>query len=226
MCDQNYYQGHRERLRQRFVKDMGASMADYELLELVLMYSIYRKDVKPIAKSLLKEFGNISAVIGVDIEELMKVKGVGKETATLIKLLQTIAGLAAKTEMRKSHILSTWDKLIEYCTIHMAHKSIEQFRVIFLDTRNRIICDEEQTKGSVNQTSIYPREVAKRALSLNATAVILVHNHPSGDPKPSQADIDMTNKVDVVLQSLDIKLHDHLIIGKEDIISFKSAGLL
>ena len=108
----------------------------------------------------------------------------------------------------------------------MAHKSIEQFRVIFLDTRNRIICDEEQTKGSVNQTSIYPREVAKRALSLNATAVILVHNHPSGDPKPSQADIDMTNKVDVVLQSLDIKLHDHLIIGKEDIISFKSTGLL
>lgn len=226
MTEKKHYQGHRQRLKQRFLKDLGETVPDYEILEMVLTYAISRRDVKPIAKDLIKKFGDVSSVIGADINELTKVDGVGMETATLIKLLQKTASLAAKTEMKKGHILSTWDKLIEYCTIHMAHKSVEQFRVIFLDTRNKIICDEEQTKGSINQTSIYPREVAKRALDLNATAVILVHNHPSGDPSPSQADIDMTNAVNDALAPLGIKLHDHLIIGKENIISFKTTGLL
>ena len=223
---ENHAKGHRNRLKQKFVKDNGSSLADYEILELILTYAIPRKDVKPIAKDLLKTFGDISAVFGAEVSDLTKVDGVGLESATLIKVIQASSGLVAKTEMKKGHILSTWDKLIEYCTIHMAHKKVEQFRIIFLDSRNRIICDEEQTKGSVNTTSIYPREIAKRALDLNATAIIMVHNHPSGDPKPSQADIDMTNQVKDALINLDITLHDHLIIAKEDIVSFKTLGLL
>ena len=218
--------GHRERLRERFLKDLGASMPDYEIIELLLMAVIARRDVKPIAKDLLKTFGTVSGIFGASADDLMKVKGIGEQTAVLFKLIQRSTAIVTKSEIMNTNILNSWDKLIEYCTVYMAHSPVEQFRVIFLNSRNRIITDEEQTRGTVNETSIYPREVIKRALDLNAVAVILVHNHPSGNPTPSQADITMTHAVVEAGLPLNIRVHDHIIIGKEDIISFKTAGLL
>ena len=224
--NQDMNKGHRQRLRERFISDLGENMPDYEVIELLLMTSIARKDVKPIAKALLTEFGTVSGIFGADIDAIMAVDGVGQSTAVMFKLVQRATSIVLKQEIMNTNILNNWDKLIEYCMVYMAHSTVEQFRVIFLTSRNRIIADEEQSRGTINETSIYPREVIKRALSLNATAVILVHNHPSGNPSPSQEDIHMTHEVMEAGATLNIKVHDHIIIGKEDIVSFKTAGLI
>ena len=223
---QDMNKGHRQRLRERFISDLGENMPDYEIVELLLMTNIARKDVKPIAKALLKEFGTVSGIFGADIDAIMAVEGVGQSTAVMFKLVQRATSIVLKQEIMNSNILNTWDKLMEYCMVYMAHSSVEQFRVIFLSSRNRVIADEEQSRGTINETSIYPREVIKRALSLNATAVILIHNHPSGNPSPSDADIRMTYEVMEAGMTLNIKVHDHIIIGKEDTFSFKTAGLI
>lgn len=221
-----HYHGHRNRLKQRFTQGQGDGMQDYEILELVLTYAIPRQDVKPIAKALLKEFKTIPALIGADTYKLTKIKGVGMNTAILIKAIQRMAILGAKTELTKGHILNNWDKLIEYCTLHMGHSPIEEFRVVFLNTRNRVILDEVQTRGTINETGIYPREIVRRAIEIGASSIILVHNHPSGDATPSRADIEMTKQVQDTCNVLNIRLHDHIIIGKENVVSFKSLYLL
>ncbi len=218
--------GHRDRLRQRFMIDFGESMPDYEILELLLMNCIARCDVKPIAKRLLTEFGSISAVFGADVKLLQSVQGVGEQTAVMIKVIQRSTHLVIKKEIHNTNILNSWDKLIEYCYVYMAHSPIEQFRVVYLNSRNRVIRDEEQTRGTVNETSIYPREVIKRALDLNATAIILVHNHPSGDTTPSKADIRMTHEVIEAGLAMKVKVHDHVIITKEGYASLKNMGLI
>lgn len=221
-----HYHGHRHRLRTRFIDAMGSGMADYEVLELLLQYAIPRRDVKPIAKALITRFGNIGSILGADIQDLTKVKGVGQNTAILLKVTQKIVSLGLQQDIKDTHVLSTWQKLIEYCTLYMGYADIEQFRVIFLNTRNRIILDELQTKGSIDETAIYPREIVKRCLELKAKSIVLVHNHPSGDATPSQSDILMTEKVKNACATMEIYVHDHIIISKENIVSFKTLGLL
>ena len=221
-----HYHGHRHRLRTRFIDAMGSGMADYEVLELLLQYAIPRRDVKPIAKALIARFGNIGSILGADIQDLTKVKGVGQNTAILLKVTQKIVSLGLQQDIKDTHVLSTWQKLIEYCTLYMGYADIEQFRVIFLNTRNRIILDELQTKGSIDETAIYPREIVKRCLELKAKSIVLVHNHPSGDATPSQSDILMTEKVKNACATMEIYVHDHIIISKENIVSFKTLGLL
>ncbi len=220
------YHGHRQRLRNRFIDAMGDGLADYEILELLLQYAIPRRDVKPIAKSLLAQFGSINAVMGASLGTLTKVDGIGQNTAVLLKVAHKAVTLSYKQTLQNMPILGSWDKMIEYCTLHMAYEETEQFRIIFLNSRNRIITDEVQTKGSINETAVYPREVVKRALELGAVAIIMVHNHPSGDATPSQADIDMTYKVQNACTPMGIHIHDHIIISKENIVSFKTLGIL
>ncbi len=221
-----HYYGHRQRLRHRFLDAMGDGLADYEILELLLQYAIPRRDVKPIAKSLIAQFGSIRGVMGASLTSLTKIDGIGENTAVLLKVAHKAVVLASKQEIQNTHILGTWDKVIEYCTLHMAYTDTEQFRVIFLNSRNRIIVDEVQTTGSINETAIYPREVVKRALELGAVSVIMVHNHPSGDATPSQADIDMTYQVKDACATVNIKVHDHIVISKENVASFKTLGIL
>ncbi|MEQ9487694.1 MAG: DNA repair protein RadC [Alphaproteobacteria bacterium] len=218
--------GHRQRLRERFLRDFGASMADYELLELLLTLALPRRDVKPIAKELIARFGSFACVVSADPVVLESVKDVKSSTVTALKLVQAAAQRLAQQQVMNAHVLSSWDKLIDYCRIAMAHEKVEQVRLLFLDHKNRLIADEVQQRGTVNHTPLYPREVMKRALELNASALILVHNHPSGDPTPSGDDIQMTYDIRDAAKKLGITLHDHLIISKGDHTSFKSSGLL
>lgn len=217
---------HRKRLRQRFMQGGAAAMPDYELLELVLFRAIPRRDVKPLAKELLAEFGDFAHVISASPSRLQQIKGAGEAVVIELKLVEAAAQRLAQTKVLNKNVISSWDALIEYCKTSMAHRQTEQFRILFLDRKNVLIADEEQQKGTVDHVPVYPREVAKRALELNATALILVHNHPSGDPTPSQADIEMTQAVEMALNALKITLHDHLIIGKSKNLSFHSEGLL
>lgn len=218
--------GHRQRLRDRFMRDFGASMPDYELLELLLTLAIPRRDVKPVAKELIEKFGSFANVISADPRHLESVRDVKKSAVTAIKLAQTAALRLAQQQIMNTHVLSSWDKLIDYCQAAMGRETVEQVRLLFLDHKNRLIADEVQQQGTVNHTPLYPREVIKRALELNASALILVHNHPSGDPTPSGDDIQMTYEVRDAGKKLGITLHDHLIISKGGHTSFKSSGLL
>ncbi len=201
-------------------------MPDYEILELLLATAIPRRDVKPLAKSLIAQFGNFAEVIGADATRLSLVDGLGPSSVAILKLVQEAATRLARIAVMERPILSSWDQLLDYCTIAMAREATEQFRLLFLDRKNVLIADEIQQKGTVDHTPLYPREVAKRALELNASALIMVHNHPSGDPMPSKADIDMTRLVREALRPLSITLHDHLVIGRKGHISFKSTGLI
>jgi DNA repair protein RadC len=225
-ADKPHFHGHRDRLRQRFLQDHGVSMADYELLELYLFMAIPRRDVKPIAKALLAKFGNFAHVVTASVDDLVTVDGISETSAIALKSIQAAAQRLAKQQAMERPVLSHWQSVVDYCTIAMAHEKVEQFRILFLNNKNRLVADEVQQTGTVNHTPVYPREVVKRALDLNATAIIIAHNHPSGDPTPSRDDIQMTKSLADALRTVNITLHDHLIIGRDGITSFRSHGLL
>jgi DNA repair protein RadC len=218
--------GHRERLRERFAKGGADAMPDYELLELTLFAALPRRDTKPLAKTLLARFGSFAEVIAAPRARLLEVKGVGESVANHLKIVEAAAHRLAKTRIINRPALSSWTALLDYCTAAMARSQNEEFRVLFLDRKNVLIADEVQNRGTVDHTPVYPREIIKRALELSASAIILVHNHPSGDPTPSKADIAMTREVAGAAKALGITVHDHLVIGRGGHASFKSLGLL
>ena len=218
--------GHRARLRARFLETEGEGFADYELLEFLLTLAIPRRDVKPLAKSLLRRFGSFAGVLSADQIALSKVDGVAETTIAALKLAQVSALRLARQQVMDRPILNSWERLNDYLAADMAHRSIEYFRLLFLDAKNHLIADEIQQSGTVSHTPAYPREIVKRALELGATAIILVHNHPSGDPTPSKADIDMTREIVKATAGVGIAVHDHLIVAKSGTVSFKSLGLL
>jgi DNA repair protein RadC len=222
----SYIADHRQRLRSRFMLGGAAAVPDYEMLELVLFRAIPRRDVKPLARTLMERFGDFNRVLTAPVERLRAVSGVGEAVITELKIVEAAAHRMARARILQRHVLSSWDALLDYCHTTMAHRETEQFRVIYLDRKNTVIADEEQAKGTVDHVPVYPREVAKRALELNASALILVHNHPSGDPTPSQADISMTDQINAACQALGLTLHDHLIIGKSNELSFRAEGYL
>ncbi|KAJ03854.1 RadC family protein [Sulfitobacter mediterraneus] len=222
----SYIHDHRQRLRARFMAGGADAMPDYELLELVLFRAIPRRDVKPVARALMDRFGDFNRVITAPEPRLRDISGVGDAVVVELKIVQAAAQRMARAKVLQKHILSSWDALLEYCQITMAHRETEQFRVLYLDRKNLLIADEEQGKGTVDHVPVYPREVAKRALELNASALILVHNHPSGDPTPSAADIDMTHQIESACDALGLTLHDHLIIGKSRELSLRSEGFI
>lgn len=222
----SYMADHRKRLRTRFMEGGAAALPDYELLELVLFRAIPRQDVKPLAHALMNAFGDFNRVVTAPPERLRSFKGVGEAVICELKIVEAAAHRMARAKVLNTHAISSWDALVDYCHTTMAHRETEQFRILFLDRKNVLIADEEQAKGTVDHVPVYPREVAKRALELNASALILVHNHPSGDPTPSQSDIDMTEQVERACAALGLTLHDHLIVGKSRELSFKSEGYL
>lgn len=222
----SYIADHRKRLRARFMAGGASAVPDYELLELLLFRSIPRRDVKPIAHLLLKKFRDFNRVLTASPERLAEVDGVGEAVITDFKILEAAAQRMARSRVIKRDAISSWDAVLDYCHTTMAHRETEQFRVLYLDRKNTLIADEEQARGTVDHVPVYPREVAKRALELNASALILVHNHPSGDPTPSQADIEMTAQIRTACDALGLTLHDHLIIGKSRELSFRGEGYL
>jgi len=221
-----HYHGHRERLRERFYSAGPDALTDYELLEMALFPALPRRDTKPLAKALLKKFGSFAEVIHAPEARLREVGGIGDASVHQIKLLAAAAGRVAKGEIKRSIALSSWNDVIGYCRSSMAFADKEQFRLLFLDKRNQLISDEVQQTGTVDHTPVYPREVIKRALELSATALILVHNHPSGDPTPSQADIQMTKAIIDIATPLGISVHDHIIVGKNGHASLKGMRLI
>ncbi len=221
-----HYLGHRERLRTRFREAGTDALTDYELLELVLFRALPRRDVKPLAKTLIAKFGSFAEVVAAPEARLAEVKGLGDSAITDLKIVHAAAGRMARGQVHKRPVLSSWSAVLDYCRTTMAFEDKEQLRVLFLDKRNQLIADELQQKGTVDHTPVYPREVVKRALELSATAIILVHNHPSGDPTPSRADIQMTQAIVEVARPLGISIHDHIIVGKEGHASFKGLRLI
>jgi DNA repair protein RadC len=221
-----HYYGHRARLRARFREAGAGAVNDYELLELVLFRAIPQRDVKPLAKDLIATFGSFPEVISAPSTRLAEIKGIGDAAITELKIVHAAANRLARGQVQKRPVLSSWSSVIDYCRTTMAFAEREQFRVLFLDKRNRLIIDELQQVGTVDHTPVYPREVVKRALELSATALILVHNHPSGDPTPSHADIEMTQTIINVAKPLGIAVHDHIIVGKEGHASFRSLRLI
>lgn len=221
-----HYAGHRERLRERADAGGLAALPDYELLELLLFRAIPRGDVKPLAKSLIARFGSFGAVLAAGPEALKTVPGVGEATARDLGLMQEAALRVAREDVRRRPVISSWSALIAYVKVALAHEPREQFRLLFLDKKNQLIADEVMNRGTVDHAPVYPREVARRALELSASALILVHNHPSGDPTPSSADIDMTQQVKSACDVLRIAVHDHLVVGRDGVASFKALGLI
>jgi DNA repair protein RadC len=218
--------GHRARMRERLLGRGGASLADYELLEMLLFFAFKKGDTKPLAKTLINRFGSLSRVLCAPPNELMEVRGLGVHSVSALKLVQEAAIRLTRAEVMDQPVLNNWDRLMEYLNAVLAREKVEQFRILFLDPRNRLIADEAQARGTVNHTPVYPREVVKRALELHATALILVHNHPSGDPTPSRGDIEMTAEVREAAGVLGVVLHDHVIIGNGRWLSFRREGLL
>jgi DNA repair protein RadC len=222
----SYIADHRKRLRTRFMDGGAAAMPDYELLELVLFRAIPRQDVKPLARLLLDTFGDFNRVITAPVPRLLAVKGVGEALVLELKIVEASAQRMMRARVMQRPVLSSWNALLDYCHTALSHAETECFRILYLDRKNVLIADEEQAKGTVDHVPVYPREVVKRALELNASALILVHNHPSGDPTPSQADLDMTAQIQDAAQVLGLTLHDHLIIGKSRELSFRAQGYL
>ncbi len=221
-----HYHGHRERLRERFHGAGPDALSDYELLEMVLFTARSQGDVKPLAKALIRKFGSFAEVIYAPEARLREVKGVGDRTVTELKLIAAAASRIAKGQLKQRTLLSSWNDVIGYCRTSMAFADKEQFRLLFLDKRNQLIADEVQQTGTVDHTPVYPREVVKRALELSATAIILVHNHPSGDPTPSSADIQMTKAIIDIAGPLGIAVHDHIIVGRGGHASLKGMRLI
>jgi DNA repair protein RadC len=218
--------GHRTRLRERFLASGGLGMPDYELLELILMLAIPRRDVKPLAKELIAHFGSYAAVLSAEVSALRTVKGLGETAVAAIKSVQASALYLARAEAQEKTILTNWDAVSAYLQSAMAHLPREQFRLLFLDKKNALIADEALSDGTIDQTAVYPREIIRRALALDASALILVHNHPSGDPAPSKMDITMTKEVAEACSKVGVQVHDHIIVGKFGQTSFKALGLL
>lgn len=221
-----HFYGHCDRLRQRFAEDFGQSMPDYELLELILFQLIPRRDVKPLAKGMIARFGSFAEVLAAPVEQLEKFHGMGEISALALKTYYTAAKRMARQNVMNKPILSQKQAVIDHCRVAMAYEHEEQFRILFLNNKNILIADEFQQIGTVNHTPVYPREVVKRALELSATALILVHNHPSGDPTPSRDDIEMTKRLRDAGKPVGIAIHDHFIIGKHGVTSFLEAGLI
>ena len=224
--DKPHYAGHRKRLRERFLSAGAGALADYELLELVLFLARPRTDVKPLAKALLARFGSFAAVISAERKRLAEVKGIGDGAIVALKTVQAAALMFMRDEVMERPILSSWNAVLAYCRASMGYGATEQFRILFLNRKNVIIADEVQQKGTVDHAPVYPREVVKRALELGASAIVMVHNHPSGDTTPSQADIEMTRQVSDAGKSLGVTVHDHIIVGRGGHASLKSLGLI
>lgn len=219
-----HYEGHRERLRARFLGAGADALSDYEMLELLLFAAIPRRDVKPLAKQLILEFGSFADAIAASRPRLGALLGDG--AIAQFKIVEAAALRLARARVIKKPVLSSWSALLDYCHAAMAAKETEEFRVLFLDRKNVLIADEVQSQGTVDHAPVYPREIVKQALALSASALILVHNHPSGDPEPSRADIAMTREIVQAAAALKIAVHDHLVIGRHGHASFKSLGLL
>jgi DNA repair protein RadC len=220
-----HYHGHRARLRERVLKAGIESLPDYELLELMLFYAIERIDTKPLAKRLIERFGTLGDIFAAEPEQLKEFE-IDQRTLVLFKAMREGGRRLAERKVKDMPVLTNWQQLIDYCHAALAHEKTEQFRILFLDRKNVLIGDEVQQRGTIDHTPVYPREVVKRALALNAAALILVHNHPSGDPKPSREDIEMTKAIQKAASALDISIHDHLVIGRKGHASFRSLGLL
>ena len=221
-----HYHGHRERLRDRFRKNGGGALSDYELLELLLFSAIPRRDVKPLAKALIARFGGFGAVLSAERRALAEVPGLGEIAIDALKAAREVGVRLVREEAMERPVLGSWQKVLDYCRVTMAHAPTEQFRLLFLDRKNGLIADELQQTGTVDHAPVYPREVVKRALELAASAIIMVHNHPSGDPTPSKADIEMTRNVARAAEVVGVALHDHIIVGRTGHSSFKGLGLL
>lgn len=221
-----HHTGHRDRLRARFVEGGEKALADYELLELVLFTIIPRKDVKPLAKTLIERFGSLPELMAAGIEAIEATEGMSHNSAVALKSMFALTLRSIKQEFRAKPVLNNWTRLMDYCHATMAHESREHFRILFLNKKNELLADEIQGSGTVDETPAYPREIMKRALQHGATALILMHNHPSGDPKPSGADIDMTNLIIRAAEPFGIVIHDHIIISRNGYTSFRTEGLL
>lgn len=221
-----HFLGHRQRLKQKFLEGNHATFADYELLELVLFNSIPRKDVKPLAKKLLQNFGSLGGIINAAEDKLLSIAGITKSTCINFLVINEILNRLLQSNIMKKNILSSWSQLLEYLRITMGHCKTEQFRTLFLNKKNVLIADELQTTGTIDQTPVYPREIIKRALFHEASAIILIHNHPSGNSTPSRADIELTNTIVSACKTIGISVHDHVIITNDDFYSFKSNLLI
>ena len=221
-------QGHRERLRRHFLKNLRGEirMRDYELLELLLFGAYPRRDVQQLARDLIETFGSLSGVLAAEPAALLKVKDVGEAAVSLIKVAEALGIELAREGAVSGELLNNYDAVIGYCRARMGRRPAEEFRILFLDSRNRLLRDERQTTGTVNHAPAYPREICKRALEVGAAALILVHNHPSGDPTPSRADIEITRRIEAAAELLGISVHDHLIVTRGETLSFKAKGLL
>lgn len=226
MEESEHYLGHRARLRERFLDIGGEHIPDYELLELILFSAKPRGDVKPLAKRLLKDFGSFSKVIYAEESSLRQISDVGDATIAALKTIRIAAQRMIKSEISNQPIIQSWSALIDYCSLAMAKSKVEEFRVLFLNHRHALIADEVMQRGTINHTPVYPREIVKRALELSAAAVILLHNHPSGDATPSKADIEVTRKIIEAAGTVNVTVHDHVIITEGGHYSFKSAGLI
>ncbi|MCH2457496.1 MAG: DNA repair protein RadC [Henriciella sp.] len=220
------WQGHRDRLRTKLIERGAIALEDYELLETLLFAFIPRRDVKPISKALLARFGSLSAVLSARPADLIKVAGVGETVAAYLKATAEIGARASRETLAARTVISSWSALTDYVKRELQHEGREQFRVLFLDRKNQLISDEIMGHGTVDHAPVYPREIARRALELQASSLILVHNHPSGDPTPSRADIDMTRAIIDALDALEITVHDHLIAARGGVTSFKAQGLM
>lgn len=221
-----HYHGHRDRLRTRFAEAGGEALADYELLELALFRSIPRRDVKPLAKALIARFGDLGRVCSASLDQLAAVPGVSEKTALDLKLVHALSARIAREQVTGRTVISSWSALLDYLRAALQHASTEEFRVLFLDKKNRLLKDEFQARGTVDHAPVYPREIVKQAIAVDASALILVHNHPSGDPTPSTADVEMTKRVVEAAKPFDIVVHDHIVVGRDKVASFKALGLL
>ncbi len=221
-----HYHGHRERLRERFLEAGSEALQDYELLELILFRAMPRRDVKPIAKALLERFGGLAGVLGADPARLMEESGIGQAAMAELKIVHGVALKLLQTQVLEKPLISSWSQLESYLKARLSTEKIEQFRILFLDLKNRLIADEMQQQGTVNHTPVYTREVMRRALELHASSLILVHNHPSGDPTPSRDDVSMTMKIIDAGRAMGITVHDHLIVGRARVLSFRQEGLM
>ena len=218
--------GHRARLRERLLKGGAEALADYEVLEYLLFAAIKQGDTKPIAKDLLKQFGSFAGVLNADPKALQRVKGIGETSAAALKIVAIAARRMARSEVKQKPVLSSWQALLDYLAIDMAHLTVERVRVLYLDTKNRLIDDHHLGDGSIDEAAIHPREVIRRAMDIGASALILVHNHPSGSPEPSRADIQVTQRIAEAGRLLGVTVHDHVIIGREGHVSLRSKGMI
>lgn len=221
-----HYHGHRQRLRERFIKGGATALADYELLELMLCMAMPRGDVKPLAKSLIAQFGSFANVLAARPEDLQTAKGLGEAGIAAIKIAEASAQHLSRERAMEQPVIASWEQMIDYCRVRIGHLKTEELHLLFLDRKNRLIADECHQRGTVDHTPVYPREVIKRALELHASALILVHNHPSGDATPSKGDIDITRKIIEAAKAMDITVHDHIIISHAGYNSFKTLGLI